>query len=581
MRNKTEETAVLVVYVTEKGRSVAETLTRELPNSEIVCYQSDFPLRWAESPRDLVFIGAMGICVRTIAPVVRDKHADPAVVCVDSAGQYAISVLSGHLGGANELTRRVARIVGAQPVITTQSDQEHLWSLDTLAQRYGWQQESSAPMNRIISHYVSGHSTSFKSDVRTEGSDEMERTKAPHVGQNGDLSIRVTYHPLVGEGMQLNYYPPVLHLGLGCAHNCPVGDIPQRIVNILRQHNLCEMALATIDTIEQKQYEPLVCALAERFPWAAVVIHKAEELRDISVPNPSEYAMKYVGTPSVCEASALTYGPLLIEKQKEDNFTLAVSISREAMPGGHVEIVGAGPGDPELISVRGKRFLECADLILYAGSLVPERLTHYAKSGATVRSSATMSLEEQFQLMKTFYDRGQLIVRLHTGDPCIYGAIQEQMALFDAHGMHYHITPGISAFQAAAAALHSQFTIPERVQTIILTRGEGRTPMPEREQLHRLAQSRSTMCIYLSAAIAEEVQAELLQAYPPETPVAVCYKLTWPEERIWRGRLIDLARLVRENGLSLTTLLVVGEAIDNRSGLSCLYDKSFSHLYRS
>ena len=211
---------------------------------------------------------------------------------------------------------------------------------------------------------------------------------------------------------------------------------------------------------------------------------------------------------------------------------------------------------------------------------MPEELTHCAKAGATVRSSATMSIEEQFDLMKSFYDSGKLIVRLHTGDPCIYGAIQEQMALFDANGMSYHITPGISAFQAAAAALRSQFTIPGKVQTIILTRGEGRTPMPEREQLHRLAQSRSTMCIYLSAAIAGEVQAELLQAYPPETPVAVCYKLTWPEERIWRGRLDNLARLVSENGLTLTTLLVVGEAVGNRSGRSCLYDKSFSHLFR-
>ncbi|HBG40373.1 MAG TPA: precorrin-4 C(11)-methyltransferase, partial [Porphyromonadaceae bacterium] len=200
--------------------------------------------------------------------------------------------------------------------------------------------------------------------------------------------------------------------------------------------------------------------------------------------------------------------------------------------------------------------------------------------GATVRSSASMALEEQFALMKSFYDAGKLVVRLHTGDPCIYGAIQEQMAYFDSHGMSYHITPGISSFQAAAAALRSQFTIPEKVQTIILTRGEGRTPMPEKEKLSLLARSQSTMCIFLSAAIVEDVQRELLEHYPPDTPVAACYKLTWKDECIYRGELKDLARIVKDNQLTLTTMIVVGEAIDNRAGLSKLYSSHFSHLFR-
>ena len=279
------------------------------------------------------------------------------------------------------------------------------------------------------------------------------------------------------------------------------------------------------------------------------------------------------------------HGKWLIEKQKgeltpDSNFTFAVTLDANAVRGGHIEIVGAGPGDPELISVRGKHMLEKADLVLYAGSLVPRELTYYAKEGAVVRSSANMDLQEQFALMKEFYDKGLFVVRLHTGDPCIYGAIQEQMAFFDEYGMSYHITPGISSFQAAAAALRSQFTIPEKVQSIILTRGEGRTPMPEKEQLHKLAQLQSTMCIYLSASIVEDVQRELLQAYPPETPVAACYKLTWKEEKIYRGVLKDLARIVRENNLTLTTLLVVGDAIDNRKGLSRLYASDFKHLFR-
>ena len=231
--------------------------------------------------------------------------------------------------------------------------------------------------------------------------------------------------------------------------------------------------------------------------------------------------------------------------------------------------------------MRGQRFIGQADLILYAGSLVPVELVRCAKKGAVVKSSAELDLEEQLQLMKAFYDKHKLVVRLHTGDPCIYGAIQEQMAYFDQYGIDYHITPGISSFQAAAAELKSQFTIPERCQTIILTRGEGRTPMPEKEKLHLLAQHQATLCIFLSAGIAEQVQAELLEGgYSPETPVAACYKLTWKEQRIYRGQLKDLAAIVTKNNLKLTTMIVVGEAIGNRQGLSRLYDKHFSHLYR-
>lgn len=191
-----------------------------------------------------------------------------------------------------------------------------------------------------------------------------------------------------------------------------------------------------------------------------------------------------------------------------------------------------------------------------------------------------MNLEEQIALMKEFTDRHQLVVRLHTGDPCIYGAIGEQMAEMDRLGMHYHITPGISSFQAAAAALKSEFTIPEKVQTIILTRGGGRTPVPEKEQLHKLAASQSTMCIYLSVGIADQVQKELLTHYPPTTPVALCYKLTWREEKIFYTTLEHLADTVKENKLRLTTMIVVGEAVGNRKGLSRLYADEFKHGFR-
>ncbi len=294
--------------------------------------------------------------------------------------------------------------------------------------------------------------------------------------------------------------------------------------------------------------------------------------------------MQTVGCWGVAEASALINGSrMLVPKTKgaidgsHHTFALAAEES-----GGHVEIVGAGPGDPDLVSVRGRRFLEQADLILYAGSLVPRALCACAKPGAVVRNSAPLNLQEQISLMKAHYDRGQLVVRLHTGDPSIYGAIEEQMAEMDRLGMRYHITPGISSFLAAAAELQSQFTIPERCQTIILTRGEGRTKMPEREKLQLLAAHGSTMCIFLSATLASEVQEQLLAggAYTEDTPVAVCSRLTWQDQLILRGRLADLASIIRQNNLTLTTMIVVGDAIGNREGLSRLYAREFTHLYR-
>jgi precorrin-4 C11-methyltransferase len=321
-------------------------------------------------------------------------------------------------------------------------------------------------------------------------------------------------------------------------------------------------------------------------------IYTADELNKVKIPNPSDKVFEVTGCYGVAESSAKCpnkHSVLVIEKQKGSmnvngkisHYTYALACDEGIQRQGHIEIVGAGPGDPDLVSVRGRKFLEEADLILYAGSLVPRELTSCAKPGATVRSSANMNLEEQFELMKRFYDKGCLVVRLHTGDPCIYGAIQEQMNFFDQYGMDYHITPGISSFLAAAAELRSQFTIPEKVQSIILTRGEGRTPMPDKEKLHLLAQSQSTMCIFLSAGIAQQVQDELLAGgYPPETPVACCYKLTWKDQRIFRGKLCDLAAIMKKNKLNLTTMIVVGEAIDNRQGLSKLYDKGFSHKFR-
>ena len=583
---------IAIISVNETGSQVASQIQSKL-NAQLIS-RADLGSRWNDFDA-FIFIGAMGICVRTIAPYINDKHTDPAVICIDSLGKQVISVLSGHVGGANELTNLIANILTATPVITTQSDLSGWWPLDTIGERFNWQTLHAT--NPAIFAFVNQKSTALLLDIHDEGTNYLERTLPPHVTIVNDISdvssdkfelaIIVSYkhYESIKGVIMLQYVPKVLTVGIGLAHHAqPVEDILNDINQLMVTSELEASAIKKYATIDLKADEPVVKYLQAKD--TEVVFYTADELSKVDVPTPSETVAAHVGTPSVCEAAAIlgsNNGKLIIQKVKGQNWTAAFAIDYallRAPKHGHIEIVGAGPGDPDLVSVRGRKMLEKADLILYAGSLVPKELTECHKPGATVLSSASMALEEQVELMKRFYDEGKFIVRLHTGDPCIFGAIQEQMNYFDHWGMSYHITPGISSFLAAAAELRSQFTIPERVQTIILTRGEGRTPMPEKEKLHLLAKSQSTMCIFLSAAIVDEVQKELLMEYPEDTPVAACYHLTWKDQRIYRGVLKDLAKIVKDNNLTLTTMLVVGDAIDNRQGLSELYNKQFTHLFR-
>ena len=583
---------IAIIQISKEGERIASMLQREfratlLTRTEVGCQWNDFDA--------FIFIGAMGICVRTIAPFIKDKHEDPAVVCVDSLGLHVISVLSGHVGGANDLTHAVSGVIGAREVITTQSDNAGLWALDTLTQKFNWMLDNDERLNDSIFAFVNRQPTALLLKVHDEGTDYLERTLPEHVKLVNSIDeVDENYFKLyiivspfnevvAGSIPTLHYIPLVATIGFGLAHQAEPADvIYNEIEQAIMERDIfpCAKQWCTIDV---KANEPFIKILQEQ--GETVRFFTADELASVEVPNPSPTVEKHVGTPSVCEAAAIlgsNHGKLLIPKLKGKNWTVALAIDYQHIRGqhGHIEIVGAGPGDPDLVSVRGRKMLEKADLILYAGSLVPKALTECHKPGAVVRSSAGMNLEEQCALMKEHYDKGHFIVRLHTGDPCIFGAIQEQMAFFDQNGMSYHITPGISSFLAAAAELRSQFTIPERTQTIILTRGEGRTPMPEKEQLHLLARSQSTMCIFLSAAIVDDVQRELLQEYPEDTPVAACYHLTWPDQHIYRGQLKDLAKIVHDNHLTLTTMIVVGEAIDNRQGLSELYNKHFTHLFR-
>ena len=584
---------IAIIQISDAGSEIASQLQCEL-GAELI-QRTDVGNHWAAYDA-FVFIGAMGICVRTIAPYIEDKHTDPAVVCIDSFGLNVISVLSGHIGGANDLTRRIAAHLGAREVITTQSDNAGLWALDTLDKQFNWEMAGFDDINACISAFVNREPTALLMDIRDAGTDFLERTLPDHVTivnsidevtpKRFRLLIQVTPYIIDTPPGVLDvcYVPKVGVLGFGLAsHPANYEHILEEIDEAITDKDImpCYKRFCTIDVKRDEEF----CAKLQKETNSEVVYYTGEELAKIEVPNPSPTVEKHVGTPSVCEAAAIlgsNHGKLILPKIKGKNWTAALAIDHKYLreQKGHIEIVGAGPGNPDLISVRGRKMLERADLILYAGSLVPKELTYCHKPGAVVRSSADMALEEQCALMKEHYDKGHFIVRLHTGDPCIFGAIQEQMAFFDAHQMEYHITPGISSFLAAAAELQSQFTIPERCQTIILTRGEGRTPMPEKEQLHLLAKSQSTMCIFLSASIVDDVQRELLQEYPADTPVAACYHLTWPDQKIYRGVLKDLAQIVHDNHLTLTTMLVVGEAIDNRQGLSELYSKNFTHLFR-
>jgi len=246
-----------------------------------------------------------------------------------------------------------------------------------------------------------------------------------------------------------------------------------------------------------------------------------------------------------------------------------------------VTFLGAGPGDPELITVKGRRLLDGADVIVYAGSLVNPALLEGVR--AKIYDSAGMDLDGIMVIMVEAARAGKKVVRLHTGDPAIYGAIREQMHRLDRENIGYEVVPGVSSALAAAAAVKAELTVPELTQTVIFTRRAGRTPVPERESLRNLATVQGSMCIFLSVSMMEQVVGELLAGgYPPATPVAVVEKATWPEERIVRGTLVDIAGRIQASAIRKTAMILVGQALGkNDERVSKLYDAGFSHEYRS
>ena len=246
-----------------------------------------------------------------------------------------------------------------------------------------------------------------------------------------------------------------------------------------------------------------------------------------------------------------------------------------------VHFVGAGCGAPDLITVRGARLLSEADVIIYAGSLVNPALLDYAKAGCEIHDSACMTLEQVLQVVREAEAAGKTTVRLHTGDSSIYGAVREQFDALDAMGVEYDVCPGVSAFCGAAASLRAEYTLPDVSQSVVITRMEGRTPVPERENIRSFAAHGCTMVLFLSTGLLDKLQAELMAGgYAPDTPAAIVYKASWPEEKICRCSVSALAETARENGITKTALILVGGFLGKEYARSKLYDPGFTTGFR-
>ena len=246
-----------------------------------------------------------------------------------------------------------------------------------------------------------------------------------------------------------------------------------------------------------------------------------------------------------------------------------------------VHFVGAGSGAADLITVRGARLLGEADVIIYAGSLVNPDLLKYARPECAIYDSAKLTLEQVIEIMRSAEATGKTTVRLHTGDSSLYGAVREQFDALEALGIEYDVCPGVSAFCGAAAALKAEYTLPDVSQSVIITRAAGRTPVPDRESIRDFARHRATMVLFLTTALADDAQKQLIEGgYPGNTPAAIVYKATWPDERVYRCSVDTLAETVRQNGLARTALILVGDFLGSRYDRSKLYDPGFSTGYR-
>ena len=246
-----------------------------------------------------------------------------------------------------------------------------------------------------------------------------------------------------------------------------------------------------------------------------------------------------------------------------------------------VHFVGAGSGAADLITLRGKALIEASDVIIYAGSLVNPELLSYSRPDCKIYNSAEMTLDEVIGVMETAEQSGMMTVRLHTGDPCLYGAIREQMDRLDKLSISYDVCPGVSSFCGAAAALKAEYTLPDVSQTVILTRMAGRTPVPDSESIEKLAAHNATMVVFLSTGMLEELSSRLINGgYSADTPAAIVYRATWEDEKVCRCTVAELAKTAKENGITKTALITVGNFLGDVKSLSKLYSPDFETGFR-
>jgi precorrin-4 C11-methyltransferase len=540
---------------------------------------------------------------RLIAPCLVSKESDPGVLAIDEAGQFVIPLLSGHRGGANAFARTVAGCLGATPVVTTASDVLGGLSLDMFEDAFGWTAEPRSLLKSVAMALVNRESVAIVQEIGTRGTwlDEIDLPEnvtiladaAQIAGRSFAKVIWVTDRILGTDTVPLAFRPKSLVLGVGCERGVSLEAVEQGLEIFLQQHGYAHASIATLASMDVKADEPALLELARRHGWHTC-FYAAEELALVAgIVTPSAVVEKCVGTPGVAEPAALLAAQvdrLLVAKQvvrvpscpRAMTFALArhARFQGKSAAQGKVCFVGAGPGDPELITLKARRILSQADVVIYAGSLIPEAMLRHAPGTAALHNSAYLTLEQVMETTLKAARSGRRVVRLHSGDTSIYSAIQEQIAILEKEPIDFAIIPGVSSFQALAAALKCELTLPEKVQTIILTRGEGTTPMPAQESLASLAQHQATLCIYLSARLAEQVQAQLLTAYPSDTPVAIAYRVSWPDQQIVVTRLDQLASQMRAHGFVRTTLILVGAALAGGQQRSQLYDEKHGHIFR-
>jgi precorrin-4 C11-methyltransferase len=560
--------------------------------------------------KQIVFFLAAGAVTRLIAPCLESKENDPGIIAVDEAGHFVIPLLSGHHGGANVFARTVAGCLGATPVITTASDVVGGLSLDLLAESYGWTAEPPERLKPAARALVDGEAIAVVQEIGCAGGwlDQVDLPENVAFGRSlAGVAPPVAYTLWITDRLVpdlggitvervLWYRPKSLVLGVGCERGVSMAALEDGLDQFLGERGFAKSSIAILASVELKADEDGMLELARRHDWQTV-FYSPEELAAVAeMPNPSAVVARCVGTPGVAEPAALLAAgakQLLAEKQvmrstlapQRMTFALARLAAFEPRTTdntqGKVVFLGAGPGDPDLLTLKGRRALAEAEVVVYAGSLVPEEVLRHVQPTATLHNSAHLTLEEVMDRLRSAVLSGKRVVRLHSGDTSLYSAIQEQMTLLDAAEIGYEVIPGVSSFQAAAAALQVELTLPEVVQTVILTRAEGQTPMPARETLADLARHGATLCIFLSARLAEDVQGQLLSSYPADTPAAIAYRVSWPDEKIILTELGRLAEEVRRHDLTRTTLILVGSAIGRRENRSRLYDPTHGHIFRA